>query len=107
LSNFVVTVQFAIINFPIFNQTAGLLAIIFRVLLAISSIDIERYLLIPVVSILLRIAIQVIIFLNIPLIPEIAIGLIIFAMIDLTLEIFTIIVIKLCDLSISSIFKRK
>ncbi len=94
------------INFPIFNQTAGLLAIIFGILLAISSIDIERYLLIPVMSVVLRIAIQFVIFLNVPAIPEMTIGLIAFALIDLIFGILTVILIKKCGFNVRQIFKK-
>ena len=99
-------VYFANINFPIFNQTAGLLAIIFGILLTTSSIDIERYLLIPVMSIILRFAIQFVIFSNISAIPEMTIGLIAFGIIDLVFGIITLIMLKKCGFSIREVFSK-
>ena len=91
------------INFPIFNQTAGLLAIIFGILLITSAIDVERYLLIPIVSIILRFAIQFVIFPNIPVIPEMTIGLISFAIVDLIFGVITLIMVKKCGFSIKTL----
>jgi len=94
------------INFPIFNQTAGLLAIIFGISLAISAVNIERYILIPILSIILRVAIQFVILPNIFVIPEMAVGLIIFAMIDLIFGIITIFLIIKIGYPIRKIFKN-
>ena len=93
------------INFPIFGQTEGLLAIIFGILLICSTIDVERYLLIPVISVVLRIAIQFVILPNIVVLPEMTVGLIAFAMIDLVFGVMTLVLMKWCNFSIGEIFK--
>ncbi|MHA1266616.1 MAG: hypothetical protein ACTSRS_15375 [Candidatus Helarchaeota archaeon] len=82
------------INFPIFNQTAGLLAITMGILLIATAFDIQRYLLIPLVSVGLRIAIQFIIFSNLTLIPEMTSGLVAFGVIDLVFGTLTLILIR-------------
>jgi len=88
-----------IINFPIFNQTSGVLAITFGFLLIFSAFDIQRYLLIPIVSIGLRIAIQFVIFPNIPVIPEMAAGLAAFGVVDLVFGGITLLLIIKCKTS--------
>ncbi|MHA1271641.1 MAG: hypothetical protein ACTSPY_17750 [Candidatus Helarchaeota archaeon] len=95
------------INFPIFNQTAGLLAVFIGILLILSSLDLKHYLLIPIIITFLRFSIQIVIFSNIFIYPEMTIGLIIFASVDLILGIITIILIKKCGFSFKAIFKSK
>lgn len=87
------------LDFPIFSHTAGLLAIIIGLILLFSSQNVEKFLLNIVLITILRFAIQVVIYVNIILIPTIAIGLFMFALIDLVFAIITIYLIKVSGLS--------
>lgn len=82
------------LDFPMFSHTAGLLAIIIGLILLFSSQNVEKFLLNIILITILRFAIQIVIYVNIFLIPTIAIGLFAFAMIDLVFAIITIYLIK-------------
>jgi len=86
-------------EFPIFHQTGGLLAIIIGLILLFSSFNVEKFILNIVIITGLRFAIQVVIVLNMFLIPEIAIGLLLFGLIDLIFAIITICLMKISNLS--------
>lgn len=87
------------LDFPMFSHTAGLLAIIIGLILLFSSQNVEKFLLNIILITVLRFAIQIVIYVNIFLIPTIAIGLFAFAMIDLVFAIITIYLIKTSGLS--------
>ena len=87
------------LDFPIFSHTAGLLAIIIGLILLFSSQNVEKFLLNIILITVLRFAIQIVIYVNIFLIPTIAIGLFAFAMIDLVFAIITIYLIRTSGLS--------
>jgi len=78
------------LQYPIFSQTAGLLAIILGLILLFSSLNVEKYTLNIILITVLRFAIQIIIIINIIIIPEIAFGLFLFGLIDLIFAIITI-----------------
>lgn len=87
------------LDFPMFSHTAGLLAIIIGLILLFSSQNVEKFLLNIILITVLRFAIQIVIYVNIFLIPTIAIGLFAFAMIDLVFAIITIYLIRTSGLS--------
>ncbi len=89
------------INMPIFHQTAGLLAIILGLMLLFSSFNVEKHLMNIILIIYLRFAIQIIIVINIFLIPDIAFGLLIFGLINLIFAIITLYLIKSSNLSLN------
>jgi hypothetical protein len=89
------------INIPMFHQTAGLLAMILGLILFFSSFNIKTYLLNIVLIIYLRFAIQIILIINIFLLPEIAWGLITFGIIDFTFAISSLLLIKSHNLSLN------
>jgi len=78
------------LEFPIFSQTGGLLAIIIGLILSFSSQNIEKYLLNIILITILRFVIQAIIIYNIILIPKIAIGLLLFGLMDIIFALITI-----------------
>jgi len=92
------------LEFPIFSQTGGLLAIIIGLILSFSSQNIEKYLLNIILITILRFVIQAIIIYNIILIPKIAIGLLLFGLMDIIFALITIYLIKAANLSFN-IFK--
>ncbi|MFX1389253.1 MAG: hypothetical protein ACFE9Z_04225 [Promethearchaeota archaeon] len=87
------------LEFPIFSQTGGLLAIILGLILICSSLNVEKYLVNIILITYLRFAIQIIIILNIILIPEISIGLLLFGLMDLIFAIITIYLMRKSNLS--------
>lgn len=93
------------LDYPIFAQTGGLLAIIIGLILLFSSQNVEKYLLNIILITILRFVIQVVIVLNIILIPEMAIGLFLFGLMDLIFAIITIFLLKNANLSFN-IFKN-
>lgn len=92
------------LEYPIFSQTAGLLAIILGLILAFSSLNIKKYLLNIILITVLRFAIQIIIIFNIIMIPEIAIGLLLFGLMDIIFALITIYLMRKANLSFN-IFK--
>ncbi|MFW9817985.1 MAG: hypothetical protein ACFFE5_00120 [Candidatus Thorarchaeota archaeon] len=92
------------LDYPIFTQTGGLLAIILGLILSFSSFNIEKYTLNIILIILLRFVIQILIIYNMIIIPEISIGLLLFGLIDLVFAIITIYLMKVSKLSFN-IFK--
>ena len=88
------------INYPIFSQVAGLLAICIGIILCYSVKDPEKFLINLLVSIGLRIALQVIIIVNIIMLPFMDTMLLMFGLIDLVLAILTLISIKVAGISI-------
>ncbi|MFW9998590.1 MAG: hypothetical protein ACFE9Q_01635 [Candidatus Hodarchaeota archaeon] len=92
------------LEFPIFSQTGGLLAIILGLILSFSSQNIEKYLLNIILITILRFLIQIIIIINIVIIPEIAIGLLLFGLMDIIFALITIYLIRIAKLSFN-IFK--
>lgn len=92
------------LDYPIFAHTAGLLAIILGTILSFSAQNVEKYLLNIVLIIILRLAIQIVICVNVFLIPAIGLGLFIFGLIDLIFALITIYLIKTANLSFN-IFK--
>jgi hypothetical protein len=87
------------LEFPIFSQTGGLLAIIIGLILSFSSLNIEKYLLNIILITILRFAIQIIIIFNIIIIPEIGIGLLLFGLMDIIFAIITIYLMRIANLS--------
>ncbi len=92
------------LDYPIFAHTAGLLAIIIGLMLSFSAYNVEKYLLNIILIIILRLIIQVVIYINIVLIPTIGLGLLIFGLIDLFFALITIYLIKTSNLQFN-IFK--
>ncbi len=92
------------LEYPIFSQTGGLLAIIVGLILIFSSLNIEKYLLNIILITFLRFAIQVIIIPNMILNPEIAIGLLLFGLMDIIFALITIYLMRIANLSFN-IFK--
>ncbi len=92
------------LDYPIFHQTGGLLAIIIGLILLFSSQNVEKYLLNVILITVLRFAIQIVIIVNMILIPDIAIGLLLFGLMDLIFAIITIYLIRVSKLSFN-IFK--
>jgi len=92
------------LDYPIFTHTAGLLAIIIGLILSFSAYNVEKYLLNIILIIILRLIIQIVIFVNIVLIPTIGLGLLIFGLIDLIFALITIYLIKASNLPFN-IFK--
>lgn len=92
------------LDFPIFSQTAGLLAIIIGLILSFSSLNIEKYLLNIIIITILRFAIQLIIIFNMIIMPEIGIGLLLFGLMDIVFAIITILLMRIANLSFN-IFK--
>ncbi len=91
-------------DYPIFAHTAGLLAIIIGLMLSFSAYNVEKYLLNIILIIILRLIIQIVIYVNIVLIPTIGLGLLIFGLIDLIFALITIYLIKSSNLPFN-IFK--
>ena len=87
------------LDYPIFSQTGGLLAIILGLILSFSSFNIEKYLLNILWIIILRFSIQIIIIFNMVSIPSIAIGLLLFGLVDFAFAIITIYLIQVSELS--------
>jgi len=92
------------LDYPIFAHTAGLLAIIIGLMLSFSAYNVEKYLLNIILIIILRLIIQIVIYVNIVLIPTIGLGLLIFGLIDLIFALITIYLIKTSNLPFN-IFK--
>ena len=92
------------LDYPIFTQTGGLLAIIIGLILSFSSFNVEKYVLNITLIIILRFTIQIIIIFNMILIPEILIGLLLFGLIDLVFAIITIYLMRIAKLPFN-IFK--
>ena len=92
------------LDYPIFAHTAGLLAIIIGLILSFSAYNVEKYMLNLILIIILRLIIQIVIFVNIVLIPTIGLGLLIFGLIDLIFALITIYLIKTSNLPFN-IFK--
>ena len=92
------------LDYPIFAHTAGLLAIIIGLMLSFSAYNVEKYLLNIILIIILRLIIQIVIYVNIVLIPTIGLGLLIFGLIDLIFALITIYLIKASNLPFN-IFK--
>ena len=86
------------LDYPIFAHTAGLLAIIIGLILSFSAYNVEKYMLNLILIIILRLIIQIVIFVNIVLIPTIGLGLLIFGLIDLIFALITIYLIKTSNL---------
>ena len=92
------------LEFPIFSQTGGLLAIILGLILLFSSLNIEKYLLNIILITILRFSIQILIIINMIMIPEIAIGLFLFGLMDIIFALITIYLMRIAKLSFN-IFK--
>ena len=93
------------LDYPIFAHTAGVLAIIIGLILSFSAYNVEKYLLNIILIIILRLIIQIVIYVNIILIPAIGLGLLIFGLIDLFFALITIYLIKTSNLQFN-IFKN-
>lgn len=93
------------LNLPIFNQTAGLLAIIIGLILICSSFNVEKYAINIIAITYLRFLIQIIIMINIFLIPAMFIGLLLFGLMDLIFGLMTIYLLKESKISLN-IFKN-
>ena len=78
------------LQYPIFSQTAGLLAMILGLILLFSSLNVEKYSLNIIFITILRFTIQIVIIVNIINIPEIAFGLFLFGLMDLIFAVITI-----------------
>ena len=93
------------LDYPIFAHTAGLLAVILGLILFFSALNVKKFLNNIIFIIILRFTIQIVIIVNIFIIPMIGIGLFLFGLIDLIFAIFTIYFIKISRLSFN-IFKN-
>jgi len=93
------------LDYPIFAHTAGLLAIILGLILFFSAFNVKKFLNNIIFIMILRFIIQIIIIVNIFIIPTIGIGLFLFGLIDLIFAILTIYFIKTSRLSFN-IFKN-
>ncbi|MBD3193557.1 MAG: hypothetical protein GF317_00775 [Candidatus Lokiarchaeota archaeon] len=89
------------LDYPIFSQTAGLLAMILGLILFASSFNVERFQLNILLIILLRFMIQIILIYNTIIIPSLALGLVSFGLIDLIFALLTIVFIKKSKLSMN------
>ncbi|MFW9783310.1 MAG: hypothetical protein ACFFFB_13590 [Candidatus Heimdallarchaeota archaeon] len=78
------------LQYPIFSQTGGLLAIILGLILICSSQNISKYIINIILITYLRFTIQIIIITNMIILPKIAIGLLSFGLMDLIFAIITI-----------------
>ena len=87
------------LDYPIFSQTGGLLSIFIGLFLLFSSLNIEKYLLNIVLITILRVTVQIVLIVNIILMPEIAIGLFLFGLMDLIFAIITIYLVRKANLS--------
>ena len=87
------------LDYPIFSQTGGLLSIFIGLFLLFSSLNIEKYLLNIVLITILRFTVQIVLIVNIILMPEIAIGLFLFGLMDLIFAIITIYLVRKANLS--------
>jgi hypothetical protein len=92
------------LDYPIFAHTAGLLAIIIGLMLSFSAYNVEKYLLNILLITILRLVIQIVIYVNIVLIPTIGLGLLIFGLIDLIFALITIYLVRTSNLQFN-IFK--
>jgi len=88
------------ITYPLFPQVAGFLAIFIGIILLFTSRDPEKLMINTVISIGLRFALQIILIMNMITSPNMAIMLLMFGMIDLTLAILTLVSIKIAGISI-------
>jgi len=87
------------LEFPIFSQTGGLLAIIIGLILTFSSFNVEKYLMNIILITILRFTIQIVIIFNIVIIPEISIGLLLFGLMDIIFGIITIYLMRISEFS--------
>jgi len=87
------------LDYPIFSQTGGLLSIFIGLFLLFSSLNIEKYILNIILITILRFTVQIVLIVNIILIPEIAIGLFLFGLMDLIFAIITIYLMRKANLS--------
>ena len=89
----------AAIGNPIFARTSGVLAVAFGLLLLGASRDPARYLLVPLISIALRVLIQVPIILGIREIPALTYPLIGFGAVDLAWAALTFLALRAAGLN--------
>ena len=87
------------LDYPIFSQTGGLLSIFIGLFLLFSSLNIEKYILNIILITILRFTVQIVLIVNIILMPEIAIGLFLFGLMDLIFAIITIYLMRKANLS--------
>lgn len=87
------------LDYPIFSQTGGLLSIFIGLILLFSSLNVEKYILNIILIIILRFTIQIVLIVNIILMPEMAIGLLLFGLMDLIFAIITIYLMRKANLS--------
>lgn len=87
------------LDYPIFSQTGGLLSIFIGLFLLFSSLNIEKYILNIILITILRFTVQIVLIVNIILIPEIAMGLFLFGLMDLIFAIITIYLMRKANLS--------
>ncbi|HUW91120.1 MAG TPA: hypothetical protein VMV43_11465 [Candidatus Nanopelagicaceae bacterium] len=87
------------LDYPIFSQTGGLLSIFIGLFLLFSSLNIEKYILNIILIIILRFTVQIVLIVNIILMPEMAIGLFLFGLMDLIFAIITIYLMRNANLS--------
>jgi len=87
------------LDYPIFSQTGGLLSIFIGLFLLFSSLNIEKYILNIILITILRFTIQIVLIVNIILMPEIAIELFLFGLMDLIFAIITIYLMRKANLS--------
>ncbi len=89
------------LDYPMFAQSGGLLAVFIGLILLFSSFDIRRYLLNVLLITYLRFAIQIVLIWNILVVPELRVGLIIFSIMDLIFALITIFLIKKSRLTLN------
>lgn len=92
------------LDYPIFSQTGGLLSIFIGLILLFSSLNIEKYILNIILITILRFTVQIVLIVNIMLMPEIAIGLLLFGLMDIIFALITIYLMRIANLSFN-IFK--
>ena len=92
------------LDYPIFSQTGGLLSIFIGLILLFSSLNIEKYILNIILITILRFTVQIVLIFNSLLMPEIAIGLLLFGLMDIIFALITIYLMRIANLSFN-IFK--
>lgn len=86
------------LDYPIFSQTGGLLSIFIGLFLLFSSLNIEKYILNIILITILRFTVQIVLIVNIILMPEIAIGLLLFGLMDIIFALITIYLMRIANL---------
>lgn len=85
-------------TFPLISQLAGIFALIYGILLLYATRDLEKYRIVPILNVILRFVMQVPLYLNMILFPQLSIILLVIVIYDLVWGISTLILLKKADL---------